>query len=157
MKFNIPYPIRDILLIQSNEDNGIGNWQHPLIKKLIDKYCTPCELNEGYYDGPVVRAVYKKVTIVALLEENVFDNFVNECMSNKTKKPRKHTSLHLPIATMLLEDVWIPYDEQFCFTEYGKKLAEVFPYNVSYEFISPDIGIRLDDELYPNSNWGYCT
>lgn len=157
MKLNngYTYPIRDILLIQGH--TAIGNWQHPNIENLINEYCTPSDINDGYYDGPLVRAIYENVTIVALLENNVYDTFINECLSNKMKTPLAHTSLHEYFAVMLLEDVWVPQDEQFCFTEYGKKLGKVFSYEIPYKFISPDLGLRLDDDIDPNSNWGYCT
>jgi len=157
MKLNkhYQYPIRDILLIQGR--GAIGNWQHPNIKKIVYEYCTPSDVNDGYYDGSIVRAVYENVTVVALLENNAYDVIINECLSNKTDKPLPHTSLHEYIALMLLEDVWVPQDEQFCFTIFGKTLGKTFSYETSYKFISPDLGLRLDDATDPNSNWGYCT
>ena len=157
MKSNRHYvnPIHEILLIQGR--GTIGNWQHPNIEKLINEYCIPSDPNDGYYDGPIVRAVYENVTVVVLLKNDVYDIFNAECLSRKTANPLPHTDLHQYIALMLLEDVWVPYGEQFCFTEYGKKLSSVFSYETPYEFISPDLGLRLDDSNDVNSNWGYCT
>jgi hypothetical protein len=153
MKEKYQYPIIDILLIEGH--NKIGKWQHPRIKKLINKYCVPSDINAGYYDGNIIRACYKDFTIVALLTNDVYQKFLDECFSNKTSNPLAHTDLHQFIAVMILEDVWIPGDEQFCFTEYGKKISELFSYDTPYEFISPDLGLRLDDDS--GSSWGYCT
>lgn len=49
------------------------------------------------------------------------------------------------LKVLLTEDVWMPNNEQFCFTELGKRVNDVLKTAKDWNF-SPDIGLEKSDD-----------
>lgn len=149
------YKILEPLEIKDQNFNRI--WLHPDIK---DHFIPNSEINSGYDES--VHRVYLKnsegkmllhLLVKSDLLENYWDTVFKEYFDETTEDVKPHQKLtnkivkelKLQLEVVLLEDVWMPGGTQFCFTEVGKTVGEIFKNVKRYSF-SPDCALTTDGE-----------
>ncbi|WJZ28023.1 hypothetical protein NCTGTJJY_CDS0144 [Serratia phage 92A1] len=118
-------------------------WEHPFITTLAFNFTTPSEINYGCFDGNLLRIWLQQENNTAHIVAVVNDEIYNDVESSID-----HIADYLSV--LLHEDCWCP-GEQFCFTEFGKKMS-VFT-DFSFE-VSPDICIHYDG---PSEGWNWSS
>lgn len=128
------FPMLEPILIF---DPVLGNWQHPDIEEIVsylrENYEQP---NEGVnsFMGPLIRFVFEDtINIIVMVDPNYYVSFLES-------DEEAIEDIVICTEVCLLEDVWMPGNEQFAFTEYGRSLAKRLE-GKKLEWLSPDVGI----------------
>lgn len=122
-------------------------WIHPNIKELYtpDPNMAPFE-----HDTDVWRIYYKNSR-----NETLYVYFKSQRMDEISEKfdmglPKQdfwkppYIDAKLAVSYLklvLLEDIWMPGGEQFCFTEFGQKVSNFFSYDPEITLFTPDCGM----------------
>lgn len=124
-----------------NFDND--RWEHPDIATLAFNFTKPSEINYGCFDGNLLRVWVerpnKTVHFVIVVDDDTYNNIESSI-----------DELGSYLSVLIHEDCWCP-GEQFCFSEFGKKLS-VFK-DFSFR-VSPDICIHYDG---PSNGWSWSS
>lgn len=85
------------------------------------------------------------------LLDKYFDETTNQIKPHQKLTNKTIRELKSQLEVTLLEDVWMPGGEQFCFSEIGIAICDIFKKVKKYSF-SPDCALTTDGE-----NWWYDT
>ena len=136
------------------------HWTHPHIEDIIKNENFDDECNSDVWMGPIVRIYFtdennKDIYGVFAMDKEFYDSLYEPMVDDE--KPKSITEqwnkLYEYAYVMLVEDVWAPDGNQFCFTEFGKSI----PSKLKVTFASPDVGIHLNDDKDPSQGWGWSS
>jgi hypothetical protein len=140
MKYNFDFPDVTPLIIQA----PWGNWYHPHIEQISrpwDHTTSGC----GVITGPLVRIYYNdNMRVIAAVDNKHYEMMLEYDKGGEMKPQLNHKAcknIADTLYVMLVEDIWIVNDEQFCFSEFGKQI----PSNIEVSFFSLDVGIHKED------------
>jgi hypothetical protein len=144
------------------------NWTHPNIQTIVDELKDDDQINEScqMWTGPWVRIYLEQegktvYTVCAFHDKEAYEEHVKQCYKkfNEGTYTEERSKEILDeilgfLYIQLVEDVWLPGAEQFCFSEFAEKLYEYFDFAKPFSFslISPDVGVH-DEGKY----WAWST
>ena len=155
-------PVLIDILMMNDKNTGVSPmWNNEFLSEYVEKYMTPSDFNEGYFDGPYLRLTLindkdknnKFMDVVLLLEPDAYSKLWPGPEYKETDQG-VIDQLFGEVYCLLFEDIYFDRGEQFCFSKQGKYVANFMNAETR---LSPDIGIRPDDSDDPNSSWGFCT
>lgn len=134
--------ITPILIDFENE-----TWENPEIATEVWLNCELSEINAGCFDGNLIRIWLKSgehsAHIVATVSEEIYSSFEENFNADEFSSW---------LFCVLFEDVWAPGGDQFCFSEFGKRMSV---FSKSFEFsASPDICVHYDGKEH---GWGWSS
>ena len=144
------------------------NWTHPEIDSIVELMApdhvpgTNCDV----ITGPWVRIYLEQegktlYTVCAFHEKEKYKNHLRYCYKKFNEDVYEETRAKEIIDEMmgflivsLIDDVWAPGGEQFCFTDFGEYISDYFDYTkrIDMSFMSPDVGIHNEGEHWAFSS-----
>lgn len=152
------------IIIQYEENN----WTHPEIENIVAELKDEDQINEGcgVYAGPWVRIYLEQngktlYTVCTFLEKEAYENHLKYCYE-KFNEETYNQELSSEITNEILgflyvslvEDVWAPGGEQFCFSDYAEKMYENFDFSSEFKIsmFTPDVGVENNGD-----HWIWCS
>ena len=143
----------EILTLDINDNH----WDHPNIEEILSS--SKFEVNEpcGHITGPLFRFYFEFKdksepsfrTVISANEYEIEDiDWEDPNWKKKSHDEHDWEDFYEQVKMLLNEDFYFVNNEQFCFTEIGKQIPNLFdkPYRFS---CSPDLGMIKDD----NGDW----
>lgn len=141
-----------------------NNWTHPLINEIVEEYKEEDQPNRSceVWMGPLVRIYLEQdgkhvYTVCRFIDKDMYENHLkysyekfNEEHYEKERAQQIFYEMVSFLLTALQEDVWMPGNEQFCFSDFGKRLNDYFDFNspFSIPLMSPDVGIHDEGDYW---------
>lgn len=147
---------------------GMNNWTHPEIETIVEYLKDDEQMNEhcGVYTGPWVRIYLEQngktlYTVSTFLQREMYENHLKYCykkFNEETYEPERSKDITAEILgflhVSLVEDVWAPGGEQFCFSDYAEKMYEEFDFSSNFKItlFTPDVGVESNGD-----HWVWCS
>lgn len=157
------YSIEPIIIMTKDR-----NWTHPEIKEIV-KTMAPDHVpgtNCDVITGPWVRIYLEQdkktlYTVCAFNDTEKYEEHLRYCYKKFNEdvyeEDRAKDIINEILGFLyisLIEDVWSPGGEQFCFTDFGEYIENYFDYTkpINMSFMSPDVGIHDEGD-----HWGFSS
>jgi hypothetical protein len=150
----LPEYFEPVLIYLDNEQ-----WTHPNIEDILG---FSESFNEGLWNQTdvfkldLVNTDNKYMTVIAVSEDlkqfwDHYTNILDEDLNNKSEVNEKTHDLSMLLSevlaialdVILIEDVWSPGGEQFCFTEFGEKVSDFLLRGYKFSH-TPDVAVSKD-------------
>jgi hypothetical protein len=144
------------------------NWTHPNIQELVDELKDVDQPNKSceVWMGPFIRIYLEQdgkvvYTVCAFHDRAAYEEHLIRCYPKFNEDTYTEercneilTEIFGFLEVQLVEDVWMPGSEQFCFSDFAEKLYEYLDFSKPYSFslISPDVGVHNEGEY-----WAFST
>jgi hypothetical protein len=145
------------VLIKYYKDKQEHSWIHPEAANICD-FTAESDAIRASDVHRVYLADDKGNTIYIVFKSEYMDNFVSGMYNEETDEynypyqlgEEEWESFMGMLYVMLVEDVWTPGCEQFCFSDFAEKLYEYIDLeNAHVDFLSSDVSLYFDGE------WGF--
>jgi hypothetical protein len=157
------YAIEPVIIIAKDR-----RWTHPEIDDIV-KTMVPDNVpgtNCDVITGPWVRIYLEQdkktlYTVCVFGDPEKYEDHLRYCYKNFNEDVYEEDRAEEIINEMLgflfislVEDVWAPGGEQFCFTDFGKYISGYFDYSreIRLSFMSPDVEIHDDGDHWSFSS-----